>query len=222
VKTGGFLGISLFCRTKAATPGGVAIACLFCLCRNPFFPDIGLPDKSPPLRKTPAGVITQLINSYEQRRLDLFEDLLPAAGTFRFYVSPSFQSAYVNEAKFYVNPPESSRDTLLQYIGNAAYYYYWTQEVELSSHKSLFAQAQSIVCENKPLVSTIRYIVNDTGDTVNAEVVIEGGEIDAVFDMGGGTSDEEIIEIDKQVFLLERDADKLWVIRKWYDFGSQP
>jgi hypothetical protein len=203
----------------------LAMQCLFCCCRNPFFPDLGIPDKGSPLRATPMGVITQLINSYEQQRLDLFEDLFPVAGTFRFYVSPSFVSAYQSEAKSYVNPPEP-RDTMLHdaLIQTYTYYYYWTQGVEIQSHKGLFTQAQSIVFDIKPTVNSgdIRYIVNSTGDTTNVEMLMTGGEIDAVFDLGGGTIDEEIISIENQVFLLERNAGNLWVIRKWYDFGSQP
>jgi hypothetical protein len=204
----------------------LAILCFLCFCRDPFFPHLGIPDSGSPLRATPMGVITQLINSYEQQRLDLFQDLFPAAGTFRFYVSPSFVSLYNSEAKYYVNPPEP-RDTMLHSAlisQGPSYYYYWTQEVEIQSHKGLLTQAQSIIFTIKPNVNPgdIRYIVNSTGDTTNVELLMTGGEIDAVFDLGGGTIDEEIISIENQVFLLERDAGNLWVIRKWYDFGSQP
>jgi len=201
----------------------LAMPCLFCICRNPFFPPLGIPDKGSPLRATPKGVITQLINSYEQQRLDLFQELL--ASKYRFYVSPSFVSLYNSEGKSYVNPPEP-RDTMLHdaLIQTYSYYYYWTQGVEIQSHTGFFKQAQSIVFTIKPYVNSgdIRYIVDSTGDTTNVEMLMTGGEIDAIFDLGGGTIDEEIISIENQVFLLERDAGKLWVIRKWYDFGSQP
>jgi hypothetical protein len=202
-----------------------AVGVLFCLavCRNPFFPFTGKPDDAPLLRSTPSGVITQLINSYEQRRLDLFDDLLPSSGTFRFYVSPNFVATYQSSGKNYVNPAEP-RDTLLQHIGAFPYYYYWTQNVELQSHRRLFAQALSIRFALDPTVNPgdFRYIVNGNNDTTNVELLMLDGKIVLEFDMGGGDSEVDTILVDKQVFFLERDADNLWVIRKWYDFGTQP
>ena len=133
-------GKSLFFRAKT----GFFVLCFLCFCRDPFFPLLGIPDSGSPLRATPMGVITQLINSYEQQRLDLFQDLFPAAGTFRFYVSPSFVSIYNSEGKYYVNPPEP-RDTLLHNVlisQGPSYYYYWTQDVEIQSHRGLLTQAQ--------------------------------------------------------------------------------
>jgi hypothetical protein len=200
----------------------LAVTCLLVTCRNPFFPLTGLPDSAPELRATPDGVIDQLVKSYEQRRIDLFEELLPASGTFRFYVSPTFWNAYQSEAKYYVNPPEP-RDTLLQYIGAFSYYYYWTQDVERQSHKRLFAQALSIRFTNCTVnPGDFRYTIDAQGDTTNVEVLMTDGNIAMTFDMGGGTTQDETVWIDKQVFFLERDADNLWVIRKWYDFGLQP
>jgi hypothetical protein len=205
------------------TAAVVSAALLFVFCRNPFFPLIGRPDSGPALRVTPQGVITQLINSYEQRRIDLFKDLFPSSGEFRFYVSPSFVSTYLSEGKYYVNPPEP-RDTLLQYIGAFSYYYYWTQEVEEQSHLTLFKQAQSIRFTMNPNVNPgdFRYIVDTGGETTNVEVLMTDGKIAMTFDMGGGETEDDTVWVDKQVFFLERAADKMWVIKKWYDFGSQP
>jgi len=220
-KNSGWTRINRLFPVRTVT--AIAVIGLLSLCRNPFFPLIGRPDSAPALRVTPRGVITQLINSYEQMRLDLFEDLLPVSNTFRFYVSPSFISAYQTEGKYYVNPPEP-RDTLLQYIGAFPYYYYWTQDVEVQSHRRLFAQAQSIKFVINPNVNQgdFRYIVNADSDTTNVEVLMTDGKVAMTFDMGGGETEDDTIWIDKQVFFLERDANNLWVIRKWYDFGSQP
>ena len=196
---------------------------LFFFCRNPFFPLTGKPDSTPPLRATPGGVITQLINSYEQRRFDLFEDLLPHSNAFRFYVSPSFVATYQSSGKYYVNPAEP-RDTLLQYIGAVPYYYYWTQDVEVQSHRRLFSQALSIKFVVNPNVNPgdFRYIVDSSNETTNVEVLMTDGKIAMAFDMGGGATEDDTVWIDKQVFLLERDTESLWVISKWYDFGIQP
>jgi hypothetical protein len=198
----------------------IAVA-LTCLCRNPFFPPVGTPDKTPPLRITPAGVITQLIKAYELRRIDLFEDLLPQGNTFRFYVSPTFESIYKTRPYGAIEP--EPRDTLLHYTTESSTYYYWGQEQEIQSHKRLFTKAESIKFTVKPSVSAgnFRYNIDESGDTSNVEVLMENGEILITVNISGIT-DNYSIGIEKQVFLLERDAENLWVIRKWYDFGSQP
>jgi hypothetical protein len=206
---------------RVAKTGAFAAAMLACLCRNPFFPPVGTPDKTPPLRTTPGGVITQLIKAYELRRIDLFEDLLPVGNTFRFYVSPKFESKFLERP--YGSIPPEPRDTLLHYTTESSTYYYWGQDQELQSHKHLFTRAESIKFTVKPSVSAgnFRYIVNESGDTTNVELLMENGEILIKVNISGVTDDYSIW-IEKQVFLLERDGENLWVIRKWYDFGSQP
>jgi hypothetical protein len=206
---------------SAATCAAAGALIFLPFCRNPFFPHIGKPDDASLLRSTPSGVIKQLVNSYEQRRPDLFEALLPA--TFRFYVSPTFVTTYQSSGKYYVNPAET-RDTLLQHIGAFPYYYYWTHDVEVESHRKLFSQALSIRFTLPFNVNpgNFRYIINGNNDTTNVEVLMMDGKIALELDMGGGDIEVDSIWIDKQVFFLERDADNLWVIRKWYDFGSQP
>ena len=162
--------------------------------------------------------MTQLINAYETKDLYLFQDLFPASKTFRFYVSPSFVTSYQSGTRDYVNPPEL-RDTLLIHTSEYSYYYYWTQDVEIRSHKNLFMKAATITFTQKPSLE-YRPILNEAGDTTHFEVLMTNGEIDIVTAI---PVDEYIISIEKQVFLLERDSENtsLWVIRKWYDFGSQ-
>jgi hypothetical protein len=212
-----------YTRIRRCNPSSVSVflLCIALSCRNPFFPPTGMPDKVPPLRSTPAGVIKQLIQAYESKDLNLFQDLFPPSKSFQFYVCPTFYvSSY--SSRSYVNPPEP-RDTRLQNIGEYSYYYYWVQDIEIQSHLKLFKNAESIEFKIKPDVNpgNFRYITNDTGDTVNVEVLMENGEI-FIKIKTATYSDESTIAIEKQVFFLERDADNLWVIRKWYDFGSQP
>jgi hypothetical protein len=194
----------------------ISALCLLSACRNPFFPTTGAPDKTPSLRITPDGVMTQLMNAYETKDLYLYQDLFPAAKTFHFYVSPSFVTSYNSGTRSYVNPPEP-QDSLLIYTSEYPYYYYWTQDVEMQSHKNLFQKATSITFTEQPGFQ-YRPILNGAGDTTNYEVLMTNGEI--VIETADPV-DEYIIEIDKQDFLLERDDKNLWVIRKWYDFGSQ-
>lgn len=196
-------------------PGAVIVAaalalCMVFACRDPFFPPTGTPDKTPLLRATPEGVMTQLMNAYETEDLYLYQDLFPTAKTFHFYVSPSFVTTY--DTRTYVNPAEP-RDSLLIYTSDYSYYYYWTQDVEMQSHKNLFQKATSITFTEQPGFQ-YRPIVNGAGDTTNYEVLMTNGVIDIETT---DPVDEYIIAIEKQDFLLERDAENLWVIRKWYD-----
>jgi hypothetical protein len=198
-------------RLMKTAVAGVCVA-FFIRCGSPFFPDTGMPDGTKPLRTTPQGVITQLIESYEQQRIDLFEDLFPPFGTFRFYTSPAFADTMRNRGF-----PSEPRDTLLQWI-TAPYYYYWTQQIEVSEHKNMFAQAFSIRFTVRPSVDPgdFRYrVVN--GDTTNVEILMTDGQIDIATSEGTAT-----VAIERQVFFLERAPDSLWVIRKWYDLGIQP
>jgi hypothetical protein len=189
-----------------------AFAGIFCWCGSPFFPSTGKPEKFEPLRQTPQGVITQLVESYEQQRIDLFQDLFPAAGTFRFYVSPQFEDTLIQ--KGYSSEP---RDTLMQWTTGTRYYY-WTQEEEISHHKSMFNRAYAIRFTVMPSVDpgNFRYTIKN-GDTTNVEVLMTDGQIEILL-----SDDVWTIAIERQVFFLERAPDRLWVIRKWYDLGIQP
>jgi hypothetical protein len=210
------------------TAGAATIVCvvfiLFQACRNPFFPLTGMPDplSVSTLRATPAGVIEQLKKAYEEKRRDLYIDLFPLSGSFRFYVSPQFRSTY-QSLPIYNDNLKEARDTLLKNIGNDSYYYYWPQDIEIQAHKKLFDKAVSIVFSVPPIVNPgdFNYIVNSHGDTTNVEMLMTDGEIHIIWNDPDVGYVEEVIEIDKQVFYLERDASNLWVIRKWYDFGSQ-
>jgi hypothetical protein len=206
-----------------------AILCLAFACRNPFFPPTGEPEITPitpvySLRATPSGIIQQLIQAYEQKDIDLYTDLFPKQKTFQFYVSPAFVATYQSRPYSSNFPPEP-RDTMLHNIGTYPYYFYWGQDQEVRSHRNLLTNASvdAIQFTQQPNIQEIRYIVSDIDgkpDTANVEMLVTDGQI--VISVNTGTSTEEYtIDIYRQVFLLERDASRLWVIRKWYDFGNQ-
>lgn len=189
-------------------------------CENPFFPTTGKPDKSFSARSTPEGLLDQLINAYEQKRLDLYKELL--SDSFQFFVAPSFissneaMSSYQAKYKFEPQGP----DTMLSYTTETKYYY-WRKEQEITSHKNLFSddggKMKEIGFSPRPFVSKLRYITNSDGDTVNAEMLITDGELQIKI-----STKEFFIPMVKQVFLLERDkkSNELWVIRKWYDLSN--
>lgn len=191
-------------------------------CDNPFLPATGKPDKSFSPRSTPEGVLRQLFQSYESKRLDLYEELL--CDSFQFYVAPSFISDYISEynAKY----PVESYDTSLTFITGSKFYY-WTKVEEMVSHQKLFSdfdgKTKQIRFTSIPVLSSIRYITNPNADTVNIEMKVTGGELYIQVSTTGAIPQytEYTIAIEEQVFLLQRDDENLWGIRKWYDLSNQ-
>jgi hypothetical protein len=198
-------------------------------CDNPFFPKTGIPPVTSAMRSTPQGVIRQLINAYEARRIDLYTDLFSTAHDFRFYVSPAFAvDGYT--ARFGARPCEEV-DSMCRYVKNNINdecFYYWTYAEEIMGAQNLFQKATDISFVSTPTYADeIRYITDDNNDTVNVEVVMRGGTID----IQGGVYidsanqrcvDEYPVDIYEQVFYLERDPqdNSLWVIKKWFDLGT--
>lgn len=209
------------------------IAVLMVLCDDPFFPVTGMPPLVKGPRSTPQGLVQQLINAYENRRIDLYMDLFSPAHDFRFYVSPVFaadNSANGYQARFGARPCEPV-DTMCHYVKdniNDSCFNYWTYDEEMQATEGLFQKSTQITFSAPPFFAgNIRFIVNGGGDTTNVEVVMDGGAIvvDGTPDYSDPTQPfayEYTIEIDKQVFYLERDPDspELWVIQKWFDLGT--
>ncbi|MBN1760439.1 MAG: hypothetical protein JW863_19075 [Chitinispirillaceae bacterium] len=192
--------------------------CVFGLtCRNPFFPPTGIPvnlDVELP-RSTPQGIINQLIDAYENRQIDLYEDLFPSDGSFKFFVAPLFADAYKNRPGALSEPG----DSLLQFVSQSELYYYWTQETEIESSTRLFVQAASIEFIKKPYIESIRKFVTE-GDSA-AELRVGGGELTIGQYQDVSTVILYTVYITNQIFLLGKDDKGLWVIRKWYDFSTE-
>ena len=193
-------------------------ACLcMCTCRNPFVPPTGVPvaiDTTEP-RATPQGLVNQLIDAYENRQIDLYEDLFPADGSFKFFVAPSFTDDYKNRPDA-LNEPG---DSLLQFVSQSERYYYWTQKKEIESCTRLFTQAASIEFIRKPYIESVRKFV--AGNDSAAELKVGGGELTIGQYVNVTTVMLYTVYITDQIFLLGKDANGLWVIRKWYDFSTE-
>lgn len=188
----------------------------FLSCKNPFFPPSGEPQEihSKSLRDTPQGVIEQLIQSYESRRIDLFKDLLPEDGSFKFFVAPDFFNDYLTKYQ----KLSETRDERLKLIGQYEYYYYWTQDAEIESHTRLFSQAASIRFIGRPVVENIRKFTN-SNDSL-AELLVTGGILEIGRYIDVDTIEVFTVNISRQVFLVGKDSKALWVILKWYDFSG--
>jgi hypothetical protein len=205
----------------------LVILCLLLLsCDNIFFPNTGTPLPGGTLRSTPQGVVQQLILAYTNQRIDLYSDLFSPAKDFRFYVSQSFASEY-NNGKPDSKPLENI-DTMYQYIvqQGLSSCNYWTYSDEIQIHTKLFSQMSQITFTSQPNIYQIRYMRNSSGDTTNIEVVMTDGVIDmyslVYYEGSDRFSDHYTINIEKQVFYLERDPadNRLWVIQKWFDLST--
>jgi hypothetical protein len=187
-------------------------------CYNPFLPPLGPPHGGAEI--TPARMIDQLMSAYENRRIDLFEDLFLTA-EFRFYVSPNFNDQY--QGKVYSNPMEDidSQYHEIYYESTVRSYYYWVFSYERQSHEHLFERATSIYFDQRLQVETVLYSILPSGDTTMAEVVTNGGRL-SIYSRASSAAPLEYYEVDiqKQVFYLKRDDAGSWRIFKWFDLGT--
>jgi len=200
----------------------VMLLSLILSCDSLLLPPTGFPEDGPNPRSTPKGTIEHLFRAYEDKRIDLFTELLPKNGTYRFFISPDYSDAYA---------ATHSTDAIIERIeeGQYAYvkpgsYHYWGHESELAKHRHLFSMADAIEFTEYPIVDErdFRYRVNEQNDTTQVEVRTTAGELCIGFrDTLYCTQKEG----QSQVFLLEREADrktgdKLWVIKDWFDLNS--
>jgi len=218
--------------TRSTRPNGefaavrlFAVAALLTLtlsCDSLFFPPTGFPEDGPNPRSTPTGTIEYLFRAYEDKRIDLFTELLPKNGTYRFFISPDYSDAYA---------ATHSTDAIIARIEDGQYsyvtpgnYYYWGHESELAKHRRLFSMADVIEFTEYPIVNEhgFRYRIDENNDTTHVEVRTTAGELCIGFrDTLYCTPKEG----QSQVFLLERETDRktgdrLWVIKDWFDLNS--
>lgn len=194
-------------------------------CYNPFLPPTDIPEndlnrvENIGSRSTPENVIDQLFQSYESKNLTQFTDLL--SKDYRFYIASGFDQTNNNFSTKYGGILHSERpDSFMMYVNTSDLYYYWGYEAEVHSHNKLFSNAELITIPSRPQISEIHYIFNSTGDTVNAEVRIKNVTFEvSVFEES--TITPYTVSNQDQVFLLEKDTSKLWVIKKWYDLGRE-
>jgi hypothetical protein len=183
-------------------------------CRNPFLPTTGRPVIDLSGRALPEGVLTQLIDAYNERNIDIFKDLLPKDGSFRFFVAPSYYTEFNDKHENLSEP----RDTRLQFLEESEIYYYWTQNIEIENHERLFRYAEYLEFIDPPGLESKRKFVD--GNDSLAELLITGGRLKFGQDLGFDTTAIYYVPIEKQVFLVKKDDDDLWVLQKWYDFSN--
>jgi len=215
--------------TKISIPVIVS-AVLFSFCFNPFAPPTGVPDLDSSLRKTPEGVIKQLVNSYESMRLDLFSDLFgPTGEGFKYYIP---LSAVENLTKLNQIALVEVIDTALPFIDSGTVFDYVTFGSEFEIHRNLFL-ADRITFIERLIPDSIEYIisrkVNDSVtsidslgfDTVAAVVRTREALLEISAEILEQTQGERTqdFNIGKQVFYMIRDPRdrNLWIISKWFE-----
>ena|SRR5690554_397287 len=192
---------------------------LLLYCDNPFLPPSGKPNHSSSRRTNPQKIINQLVESYVNKRIELFIDLLPNDQSYRFYVAPSFESMY--QRKY--NSSHSERpDQFMMHVNTAQNYFYWTQKQEIESHRKMFGDNVNIEFITYPEISEINYIVESDNDTIYAEILTSGGEFIITVSVSQTRAEKYTASIERQVFLLRKDDEGLWTIQKWYDLSSAP
>ncbi len=184
------------------------IALLLISCGDLFFPKTGNPTFILSRRATPEGVINQLVEAYETQRIELIEEIL--ADSFQFYVAPSFESFYSLEYN------SESPDTSLQYIVSKPYFY-WKRKDELYRTKKIFEHTVSAQFLETPYIFRKRYEVSANNDTIGVELQFDKGTL--YLETAG--QEYQLVDVNNQVFLLRRDSEGLWVIRKWYDLSTE-
>jgi len=193
----------------------VAVLCAGISCDNLLFPQTGKPMKGDDPRKTPAGVITQLFNSYESRSIGIFTSVL--AADFKFYISASFDRT---QMVFSGDLQSEMPDTFMHYVNTTSLYYYWDYKAEVNSTTKLFSNAEDITI-GEHSISRTNYTIDSNGDTAYAEVEIADVTFNVSRYEGINTLVTYQIINQPQVFLMKKDADDLWVIWKWYDLGTE-
>jgi len=193
-------------------------------CDMLFFPPTGFPEEGQNLRATPSGTIDLLFRAYENKRIDLFTELLPKNGTYRFFMDPDYSSTYA---------ASHPTDATIARVEEAEYayvrpgsYYYWGHESELTKHRRLFSMADAIEFTEDPSnfinEQDFRYRIDEAGDTTHVEIRLMSVELCIAF-RDTLYCTPRVGQM--QIFLLEREADrktgnKLWVIKDWFDLNS--
>jgi hypothetical protein len=183
-------------------------------CENPFFPPV--PETSRPLevvdqRQSPIGVINLLIKAYEYRNIGLYTSLL--TNDFRFYVASGFDQT----DRKYKGPLISEKpDTFIVNITDKSRsFLFWDSVAEVYSTRNMFNQTISIEIDEYQIDAPIYHC-----DSLYAEVVVSKLLLDITVNNGF----EFKIVNEPQVFIMKRvelNGLKIWLIRKWYDLGTE-
>ena len=210
------------CHKPEIKLSSISISILICAVFTIFFscdfiPPTGLHEYKNN-RTTPQKVIEQLIRSYRLKRLDMFEDLLPRdIGVFRFYVSPPYSTIISNLPNVTYEP-----EIDFHYV-QGKNFYYWGHQDEVSRHRMLFRNAETIkISEEQPILN-YKYTIDPlNAETTHVEILWTSSEhIDITLPRTVSRVNYRV-QIERQVFFLKRDHEGLWVIQYWFDLSNTP
>jgi hypothetical protein len=197
-------------------------------CDNPFLIKVGKPLKLSGDRSSPDGVIKMLRAAYENRSLDLFEELLYSKEEFRFYIE---QNEKIVDSLQKINPSQREKVNIQfelseDFIADDFFYVYLTYNEEINVHKNLFKQADYILFSpftpyNIEYFDITDTVINDTVyyDTLSAVaytdetvITISSSKLTAVYG-----AKEHAFKVGKQVFFMKKDDEGLWAILYWFE-----
>ncbi len=196
-------------------------------CRNPFFPDSGVPVDEPVTTRDPLSVLKELQRSYEERNLSLFKKLIYDEDTFRYYIEApqtKFNSAAFNHYE---------TDSLKLIEGSTHNYITLRYADELQFHSNLFRLADEIYFMSPLLETSVDYFVDTL---IHTETNVK--RLDTTFAVVHAsettmkisslskfqTKDSQEYPISGQVFCMKKDRVKKgdstvvnWKIWKWFE-----
>ncbi len=202
------------------------ILLLFLSCENPFLIKVGNPGKE--RATSPHAVIKLLKKAYENRSIDIFEELLYSKEEFRFYIE---QNEKIVDSLQKINPDQREKVTIPydlseDFIADDFFYVYLTYNEEINIHKNLFRQTDYILFSpftpyNVEYFDITDTVINDSVyyDTSAAVVYTDETEItissSRLADIYG--EKEHSFKVGKQVFFLKKDSEDLWKILYWFE-----
>lgn len=195
--------------------------CIICIiqiylslgCYNPFFPKTGKPSLENTFLTTPGGVPKQLRKAYENKRIDLFENLIYCDTTFKFYIEYNiFKLANLEHINKVTNLNMENVP-----IGD---YLYLDYSAEHSIHTNLFDRNNEIVFTAPFEVIDIKYPSLDSfPDTLDAIIYTDKTKISITSDVILIAYKQRTYEflVGEQVFFLKKDNNGLWKIHLWFE-----
>jgi hypothetical protein len=217
--TGGFVAVT------------VATVLLSFYCFNPFAPPTGIPEIDSSQRRTPEGVIRQLVNSYEGMRYDIYCDLFGSGVSFKYYVpQTAVDGMELNNLRSIATL--EMIDTTIPFIDSGSFYYFSTFTAEREIHYNLFQADRILFIEPlspDSIVYTIKPGTADSSDSLVFDTVAAMVRTrTSILEITAGLLEQqtgnrtEDFDIGRQVFYLVRDPDnnKLWIIEKWFELPN--
>jgi len=214
-------------------------------CAIPLFPLTGKPLSAP---RGPDQLVRQLVESYENQNLFLFEELFDQR-RYKFYVNRDI----INELqRIDSSNKDSISDTLLWQFGISGLYSFIGFAQERSIHRNMFQKAQNISFIVEPALIELVFIdtlidwqtraqvdtivCDSTTQLCDTLYLADSVQVAIKDTLGavGRTGDAQLaieapevlganpleVDLGEQVFVFEKDEQQQWKIISWFDIDG--